>query len=196
MKRNLLAGILAFLVSTLSFGQIFRCTGEVQNGTAPISLHFTDYLQFKYLLLVEGVSIFLEETQIDQLRSILEKFKTWEALAREGQISLTKTIDSLKFSGFHYNHTFFKEPLTFYFVFTGGPSGVRPGKPPVPEGTETGEAPQTRYDLYVDTTLEALSPFRLGGEAVEKFLEALSPEHLAESLEAYEQQKALENLFN
>ncbi|MDR2313618.1 MAG: hypothetical protein LBE02_03715 [Spirochaetaceae bacterium] len=194
MKKKLLAGVLAFFVSTLSFGQIFRCTGELKNGVTPVSLHFVEYLQFRYLLLVGEVSIFLEEPHIDQLRMILEKFETWEALAREGQISLTKTIDSVKFSEFHYNHTFFKEPLTFYFIFTGGPADPDRADPAAADGVKT--VPRAKYNLYVDTTLDAAAPFRLSRETVREVLQALSPEHLAESRAVYEQQRALENLFN
>ncbi|MDR2073615.1 MAG: hypothetical protein LBP60_09325 [Spirochaetaceae bacterium] len=191
MKKKLLAGVLVFFVSTLSFGQIFRCTGELKSGTIPVSLHFVEYLQFRYLLLVGEVSIFLEESHIDQLRMILDKFETWETLAREGQIALTKTIDSVKFSEFHYNHTFFKEPLTFYFVFTGGPEQADSA---AASNTET--VPQATYNLYIDTTLEVVVPFRLSRETVREYLKALSPEHLAESRDVYEQQKALKDLFN
>jgi hypothetical protein len=190
MKKALLVSLLV-LVTVLSFGQIYRGEGNGKNGSFPISLHFVDYINYRYLLYIENVSIFLDEENIVQLRAVLEKFISWETVAATEQLSLTKTIDSIRFGEFHYNHTFFKEPLTFYFVFTGP---LRSAGTVVQSDTEIPE--QFVYTLFIDTTFDTIGSFRLSRETVEQFLEALSLEHLEETLEAYEQQKALEELFN
>lgn len=171
------------LFTALSFGQIYRCEGEGKSGPVTVSLHFVEYADYRYLLLIDGVSVFLDEENITRLQAVLEKFSTWESIAAEGQVTLTKTIDSITFASFHYSHTFFKEPVVFYFVFTGS--------------TETAELDNpTRYFLFVDTTLDRILPFRLSSQTAAEFLEALSPEKLAASWESYRQQKALEALFN
>jgi hypothetical protein len=188
MKKALFIVPLLF-VSVLSFGQIYRGQGDGKNGTVAMSLHFVEYVDYRYLLFVDGISIFLNEENIDQLKAVMEKFTAWETTALNEQISLTKTIDSIRFEEFHYNHTFFKEPLVFYFVFTGGPL---PG-----EAIRSDlEVPQFVYTLFIDTSFDALGSFRLSHDAIVEFLEALSLEHLEEALETYERQKALEELFN
>jgi hypothetical protein len=189
MKKALLVSLLV-LVSVLSFGQIYRGEGNGKNGSFPISLHFVDYINYRYLFSIEGVSIFLDEENIVQLRAVLEKFMTWETMAATEQLSLTKTIDTIRFGEFHYNHTFFKEPLSFYFVFTGPLRSAGA----VQKDAETPE--QFVYTLFIDTTFDPIGSFRLSSETVAEFLEALSLEHLEETLEAYERQKALEESFN
>jgi hypothetical protein len=189
MRKTLLVFLLV-LVPVLSFGQIYRGKGEGKNGSFPILLHFVDYSKYRYLFSIEGVSIFLDEENIVQLRAVLEKFMAWETMAATERISLTKTIGSIRFGEFHYNHTFFREPLSFYFVFTGPPglAGAVQGDAETPE--------QFVYTLFIDTSFDPIGSFRLSRETVEEFLEALSLEHLEETLEAYERQKALEELFN
>ena len=187
MKKPCLAAVF-LLAASFSFGQIYRGEGEGKGGPAAVSLHFVDYADYRYLLLVDGVSVFMEETALDRLKAILEKFRAWEAVAAGSRTALTKTIDSITFNSFHYSHAFFREPLVFYFVFTGGPIAAAP-----PNSAE--ETP-AKYTLFVDTTLDRIAPFRLSSEAAAELLEALSPEKLAEAREAWERQKALEESFN
>ncbi|MDR2470696.1 MAG: hypothetical protein LBD09_01125 [Treponema sp.] len=182
MKKPLLAAVF-LLAASLSFGQIYRGEGEGKGGPVAFSLHFVEYAGYRYLLLIDGVSVFMEEAALGRLEAILEKFRAWEAIAAESRAALTKTIDSITFDSFHYSHAFFREPLVFYFVFTGGPLAAAAEETPV------------GYTLFIDTTLDRIAPFRLSSEAAAELLEALSPEHLAEAREAWEQQKALEDLF-
>jgi hypothetical protein len=172
------------IAAPLSFGQIFRCDAEGKSGRTIVSLHFLDYANYRYLLYTEDVSIFLDEANLVQLKAVLEKFKTWEILAREEQMTLTKTIDSITFTSFYHTRTFFKEPAIFYFIFTGSRLDTN------------GAAPLAQYVLYIDTTLDKISPFRLSSSIVQELLEAISPEKLSEAREAYEQQRVLEELFN
>ena len=182
MKKNALALVLA-LTAAAAFGQMYRTEGESKNGPVSLSLHVVEYTDYHYLLLVDNVSIFVDEDTILHLAAVLEKFAAWEAIAAENRATLTKTIDSITFTSFHYSHTFFREPVIFYFVFTGGPL--------TPEGES-----ETRYTLYIDTTLDRITPFRLSSAAARELLEALAPEKRAEARETWERQKALENLFN
>ena len=201
MKKNLALCFLLVYTISLSFAQIFRGEGETKNGTSVFSIHFVEYTGYKYLFHIDGVSIFLDEDNMVKLETVLEKFTEWEETAKNEQIALTKTIDSITFSNFHYSHTFFKEPLILYFVFTGGP--VETANSPAVSGfsaeentEKNGEAPATRYTLYVDTTLERITPFRLDSKTVQEMLFALSPEKLTEAWDAYERQRALEEMFN
>jgi hypothetical protein len=189
-------------VTPVSFAQIYRGEAEAGNEAIVISIHFVEYGDYRYLFHINGVSIFLDEDNIAQLKAALEKFGAWEAIATEGQISLTRTIDSITFTSFHFNRIFFRETLIFYFVFTGGPA-VLPGPPrqAVADDAEgnsdaSGDPPPARYTLFVDTTLEAIPPFRLSSKGVQELLDALSPEKLADAQEIYERQRALEELFN
>ena len=194
MKKILLFCFFALFSVSLSFTQIYRGEGEGKNGIVAVSLHFVDYADFRYLFYIDGVSIFLDEDNIIHLEAVLEKFGEWEAIAAEGQITLTKTIDSITFTAFHFSHTFFREPLIFYFVFTGGPEKTADSA-----GTDSNAATTestAQYTLYIDTTLERIPSFHLSSKTVQEFLEALSPEKLAEAKTAHERQKALEKLFN
>jgi hypothetical protein len=172
------------MTAPLSFGQIFRCEAEGKSGRTVVALHFLDFANYRYLFYTEDVGIFLDEANLAQLKAVLEKFKTWETLATEGQMTLTKTIDTITFTGFYHSRTFYKEPAVFYFIFTGSFLET------------TGAAPLAQYVLYVDTTLDKITPFRLSSSMVQDMLDAISPEKLTEARDAYEQQKALEDLFN
>lgn len=186
---------LLLCIVSVSFAQIFRGEGEIKDGRVSFSLHYVEYADYRYLLYIDGVSIFIEKDQLVRLEAVLEKFTEWEEMAKTEQISLTKTIDSIPFSSFYYNHTFFKEPVIFYFVFTGGPPGT-PGSGTRTEGTTANsETPPARYLLFIDTTLERITPFRLASKTVEEMLAAITTEKLREALDAYEQQKALEEMF-
>jgi len=184
LKKILLLCFCILIAAPLSFGQIFRCEAEVKNGTTVIALHFLDFANYRYLLYTEDVSVFLDEANLAQLKTVLEKFKTWEALASDGQMALTKTIDTITFTGYYQSRTFFKTPAVFYFIFTGSLLEI------------SGAAPLAQYSLYVDTTLDKITPFRLSSTLVQELLDALSPEKILEAREAYEQQRALEELFN
>jgi hypothetical protein len=167
------------IAAPLSFGQIYRCEAEGKSGNMIVSLHFLDYANYSYMLYTENVSIFLDKDNLDQLKAVLEKFKEWEVLAREGQMTITKTIDSIAFTSFYSNRSFFREPAFFYFIFTGT----------ILETTST-------YTLFIDTSVDKIAPFRLSSKQVQELLDVLAPEKLAEAREAYEQQRALEELFN
>jgi len=192
-------------VIPLSFAQIYRGEGETKNGTAGFSLYYVEYTGYRCIFYINGVSVFLDEDNIAQLKAVLDKFITWEELANAEQISLTKTIDSISFTSFHFNRTFFKEPLSFYFVFTGGPvetagsTAAKQGNAADNENSENsdsgGDAPAARYTLYIDTTLDRIEPFRLSSKTVREMQLALSPEKLSEAWDAYERQKALEEMF-
>ncbi|MCL1815751.1 MAG: hypothetical protein FWG27_08050 [Treponema sp.] len=179
------------LLCTLSFAQIYRGEGEGKNGTIPVSLHFVEYDGSQYLFYINGVSIFMNEDHIIHLKMMLEKYSDWETLAAGEQILLTKTLDSIDFAVFHFNNTFFREPLTLYFVFTGGPAE----RPTELAGGMSGETPAARYMLFVDSSLEIIASFRLSSATVQELLDALSPEKLADARDAYERQKALEEMF-
>jgi len=183
IEKNLALCVLFFCTVSISFAQIYRGEGETKNGTVAFRLNFVEYTGYSCLFYIDGTSIFLDEDNITQFETVLEKFIAWEEMAEEEQITLTKTIDSVTFTSFHYNYTFFKEPVTFYFVFTGGPV------------ENTGEEQETRYTLYIDTTLDRIVPFRLSSKTVEEMYLALSPEKLTEARDAYERQRALEEMF-
>ena len=176
MKKFLTFWFLLLCAVSLSFAQIYKGEVETRNGKSGFSLHYVEYAEYRFLLYIDGVSIFIEEDQLTRLEAILEKFAEWEALAAAEHINLTKTIDSITFSSFHFNHTFFKEPLVFYFVFTG-------------------ETPSARYSLFIDTSLERITPFRLSSNTVREMQDALTQEKLSEAWDAYENQKALEEMF-
>jgi hypothetical protein len=198
MKKYFLFCFLALCAVSFSFAQIYRGEAEIKNGTAAFSLNYVEYTGYQCLLFIDGVSIFLDEDNMARLEAILEKYIEWEEIAEAEQISLTKTIDSITFSSFHYNHTFFKEPLIFYFVFTGGPEKISGAVTSEGGGENTGNSAgpvPTRYTLFVDTTLDRITPFRLGSKTIKEMQLALSPEKLAEARDAYERQKALEELF-
>jgi hypothetical protein len=178
-----------FCIVSLSFSQIYNGEATTRNGTVNFTLHYVDYADYLCLLYMDGVSIFIEEKDINHLITILEKFTEWEEMANAEEISLTKTIDSITFKSFYFSHTYFREPVVFYFVFTGGPI-EQPGD------TSGGETVLTRYTLYVDTTLERIVPFRLSSQTIQEMQDALTPEKLAEARETYENQKALEELFH
>ena len=189
MKKNLVLCFLVFNTVFLSFAQICKGEGETKNGTISFSLHYVEYADYRYLLYIDGVSIFIEEDQITGLEAILDKFVEWEEIADAEQIALTKTIDSITFTSFHFSHTFFRQPVIFYFVFTGGPvesSG----------NIKDTEIPSTRYTLYIDTTLDKIIPFRLSSKTIREMQAALTPEKLNEAWEIYENQKALEEMFH
>jgi hypothetical protein len=187
MKRASLICLMIFCVQAFSFGQIYRCEGEAPNGGVPMSLHFVDYADYSYLLYIGGVSFFLNEDNIAQLRAILEKFSGWEEIAINEGVSLTKTIGAVNCGEYHRGHSFNKSPVSIYFVFTGGPA--------LP-GAAGGETLEPEYSLFVDPSVDTLVPFNLTRDQAEEFLAALSPEKLAEARDAYERQKALEALFN
>ncbi|MDR1307170.1 MAG: hypothetical protein LBK74_06330 [Treponema sp.] len=183
VKKVPLLCLLVLCFSAAVPAQIFRGEGEAKNAAVSLSFHYIDYSSYRYLLYIDGVSVFLTEDHVSRLREILDKFDAWKIQAEAEQAALTKTIDTITTGEFHYSHTFFKEPLSFYFVFTGGP--VTPGADPA-----------AVYALFVDTTLDRITPFRLSAETVRSFQEALTPEHLEEARDAYVRQKALEELFN
>jgi len=185
MKKVFLLCLLLFAAASFSFGQIYRCEAEGKNGPMIVALHFVDYGNYQYLLYTEELSVFLDEENIAQLMMTLEKFGSWETVAQDGQVSLTKTIDSITFTSYYYNRSFIREPAIFYFIFIGGPV----------EGSAASGVQETRYTLFVDTNLDKLVPFRLSSNQVREFLDALSPEKLAEAREAYAQRKALEQMF-
>jgi hypothetical protein len=184
LKKILPLCVYVLIAAPLSFGQIFRCDAEQKSGHTVIALHFLDYANYRYLLYTEDVNVFLDEANLAQLKAVLEKFKTWETLAQEEQMTLTKTIDSITFTSYYHSRTFFKEPAVFYFIFTGSQLDTN------------GAAPIAQYTLYIDTTLDKIAPFRLSSSMVQELLDAISPEKLTEAREAYEQQRALEELFN
>ena len=190
MKKNLALCFLMLYTISFSFAQIFRGEGETKNGTAAFSIHFVEYTGYRYLFYIDDVSIFLDEDNMVRLEAVLEKFAEWEDMAAHEQISLTKTIDSITFTSFHFNYTFFKEPLILYFVFTGGSVET------VGSFTGSDETPAVRYTLYIDTTLERITPFRLDSKTVKEMQLALSSEKLAEARDAYERKRALEEMFN
>jgi len=183
MKKPFLLCFLLAVIVSFSFGQIYRCEADGKNGPMIVALHFVDYGNYQYLLYTEELSVFLDEENIAQLRDTLEKFGNWETMAQNEQILLTKTIDSITFTSYYYNRSFFREQAIFYFIFTGGPV------------ESTSDVQETLYTLFVDTSLDKLVPFRLSSNQVREFLEALSPEKLAEAREAYERRKALEQMF-
>ncbi|MDR2663718.1 MAG: hypothetical protein LBC31_12050 [Treponema sp.] len=185
VKKVPLLCLLALWLSAAGFAQIFRGEGEAKNAALSFSFHYVDYSSYRYLLYIDGVSVFLTEDHVSRLRGILDKFEAWKTQAEAEQAALTKTIDTITTGEFHYSHTFFREPLSFYFVFTGGPVTAVPGADP-----------SAVYALFVDTTLDRIAPFRLSAETVRSFRDALTLEHLEEAREAYERQKALEELFN
>ncbi|MCL1928409.1 MAG: hypothetical protein FWG07_06435 [Treponema sp.] len=189
MKKILVLCFLVFSTVFHSFAQIYKDEGITRNGTVSFSLHYIEYTDYRYLLYIDGVSIFIKEDQIAHLEAILEKFVEWEEMAAAEQISLTKTIDSITFTSFHFNHTFFRQPIIFYFVFTGGP--IEPSE----DITDT-EIPPTRYTLFIDTTLEKIIPFRLSSKTIQDMQAALTPEKLSEAWDTYENQKALEEMFH
>ena len=189
MKKIPALCFLLFCIVSLSFAQIYKGEAATRNGTIAFSLHYVEYADYRYLLFIDGVSIFMEEDHITHLETILEKFSEWEEIAGAEQIALTKTIDSVTFTSFHFSHTFFKEPVVFYFVFTGGPieqSG----------DIKDTEIPQTQYTLYIDTTLDRINPFRLSSKTIKEMQEALTPQNLSEAWEIHENQKALEEMFH
>jgi hypothetical protein len=191
MKKYFLFCFLALCIIPLSFAQIYRGEAETKNGTVTFSLNFVEYTGYRCLLFIDGVSIFLDEDNMVQLESVLGKYIEWEEIAEAEQISLTKTIDSITFSSFHFNHSFFKEPLVFYFVFTGGPEKKSGGS----ENADNTEPVPVRYTLFIDTTLDRIAPFRLSSKTVKEMQLALSPEKLTEARDTWERQKALEELF-
>ena len=189
MKKNLVLYFLLFSTACFSFAQIYKGEAVTRNGTAGFSLHYVEYAEYRCLLYIDGVSIFIEEEQIARMEAILEKFAEWEAMARTEQVTLTKTIDSITFTSFYFNHTFFREPVVFYFVFTGGPVETA--------GSFAGdEIPLAQYMLFIDTTLDRITPFRLSSKTIQEMQFALSPEKLNEALDAYKQQRALEEMYN
>ena len=188
MKKIPVFCLLLLCIASLSFAQIYNGEAESKNGREKFSLHYIEYANYRCLLYIDGVSIFIEENQIEHLKAILEKFAEWEELAAAEHINLTKTIDSITFSSFHFNHTFFREPLIFYFVFTGGPVSQQSHIP-------AGEEPPAQYSLFIDTTLERVAPFRLSSFTIREMQEALAPDKLDEAWDAYENQKALEGMF-
>lgn len=184
MKQFIFLSVLLCIVIPFSFGQIYRCEAEGKAGPMIIALHFVDYGNYRYVLYTEESVVFMDEDNLTQLREILEKYTAWKALAQDGRVAVTKTIDFITFTSYYQNRALFREPAMFYFVFTGGP--IDP----------SAANPETRYTLFVDTNLEKIKPFRLSSEQVQEFLNALLPEKLAESHEAYMERKALEALFN
>ena len=201
MKKPLALCFLLVCTVSLSFAQIFRGEGETRNGTVSFSIHFVEYTGYKYLFHINGVSIFLDDDNMVKLETVLEKFAEWEEMAGNENISITKTIDSITFSNFHYSHTFFKEPLILYFIFTGGPvetvSSPAASGPFTEESAENSrEITETHYTLYIDTTLDKITPFRLDSKTIQEMLFALSPDKLMEAREAYERQRALGEMFN
>ena len=176
LKKILAFCLLMFFIVSFSFSQIYKGEATTKNGTISFMLHYVEYADYHCLLYIDGVSIFIKEEQVTHLETILDKFFEWEEMANEEQISLTKTIDSITFTSFHFSHTFFREPVVFYFVFTGGPT----------EG----------YSLFIDTSLEKIIPFRLSLKTIQEMQEALTPEKLSEAWEIYENQRALEEMFH
>jgi hypothetical protein len=216
----------------VSFAQVYKGEAETKNGSAAFLLHYVEYSGFRYLFYIDGVSVFLDEANMERLGAALDKFAEWEEIARVERITLTKTIDSVTFTGFHYDHTFFREPVTFYLVFTGGPSGTAapesesdvmdsilddstidggitadsgagsgitggtgPGDGMADNADNAANTQPSPYTLFVDTTLDRITPFRLSSITVHDMRAALSPEKLLEAWDAYEQQRALEGMF-
>ena len=195
LKKFLAFYLMAFCFVSFSYAQIYKGEAETKNGTIAFTLHYIEYTGYRCLFHMDGVSIFLTEENIDRLEAVLAKFIEWEEMASSEQISLTRTIDSITFTSFHYSHTFYREPLILYFVFTGGPLeniGIAAGGG---DTDNSGEAPPTRYTLFVDTTLERIVSFRLTSKTVQELYFALSPEQMAEAWDAYEQQRSLEEMF-
>ena len=188
MKKILAFCFLLLCIASFSFAQIFTGEAATKNGTEGFSLHYVDYADYRCLLFIDGVSIFIKEDQIAHLEAILEKFADWEEIANAEQIFLNKTIDSITFTSFHFSHTFFREPLVFYFVFT----GILVQTAGSFEGSDL---PPIQYILFVDTTLDRIDPFRLSSKTIQEMREALTPEKLSEAWDAYENQKALEEMF-
>ena len=188
VKKIMAFCFLACTAVSVSFAQIYTGEAATKNGTESFALHYIEYAQYRFLLYIDGVSVFLDEENIARLETILEKFVEWEEIANAEQITLTKTIDSITFTSFHFSHTFFREPVVFYFVFTGGPVEQ-------PDDFLESEIPPTRYTIYIDTTLERIVPFRLSSNTIREMQEALTPEKLSEAWDAYENQKALEEMF-
>jgi hypothetical protein len=182
MKRFFLQCLLLSIVTSFSFGQIYRCEVDGKAGPMIIALHFVDYGNYQYVLYTEEAVIFMEEDNLTQIRDILEKYTAWKTLAQNGRVTVTKTIDFITFTGYYQNRALVREPAVFYFVFTGGP-------------VDSSAAAETRYALFVDTNLEKIKPFRLSSEQVQEFLAALLPEKLAEARETYLERRALEELF-
>ena len=185
MKKIFLLCFLVFCTACFSFAQIYKGEGTTKNGTVNFSLHYIDLTGYRCLFFIDGVSIFMDEDNIIRLEAILEKFAEWEAMAEAENISLTKTIDSITFTGFHHSYTFFREPLIIYFVFSSG-AGI---------SENAGESGSGRYTLFIDTTMEKIVPFRLSSQTAEEMRLALSPEKLSEAWDAYEKQRALEEMF-
>ena len=205
MKKILAFCILAFCIVSFSSAQIFKGEGETRERAVAFTLNFVEYTGYLCLFHMDGVSVFFSEDNIAQLEAVLEKFIAWEEMAHAEQISMSRTINSITFTSFHYNQTFYREPLIFYFVFTGGP--LEPDGTPRrdPEGAgnpadenspENAEAPPTRYTLYIETTLDRIVPFRLNSQTVHEMYFALLPEQLTEARSAYERQRSLEEMFN
>ena len=202
MKKVLLFCLLAVTAASISFAQIYTGEGEGRNGTVSISLHYVDYANYNYLFRINGVSVFLDEDNITSLKDALEKFFEWEALAVSEQVTITRTISSITFTTYHHDHVFFSQPLTFFLVFTGGPlrqTGTRGAflrqASNEDDIEDEGEAPPMIYSLFIDTSLERISPLRISSNDIEELLYALSPENLAEAWHAHERQRALEDLF-
>ena len=196
VKKILIFCLMAATAVSFSFAQIYRGEGEGQNGTVAFSLRFAEYAHYRYLLHIAGVSIFLNDDNLARLEAALEKFGGWETLAKTERISLTRTIDTIAFSSFHYNHTFFEQPLIFYLIFTGGPA--RPADISARQagnGDADSETQPLNYSLFIDTNFDGIAPFRLSSKTVQEWLLALSPENLAEAWNVYERQKALEEMF-
>jgi hypothetical protein len=203
-KKFLLFFLLVLAINSFSFAQIFRGEGEGRTGTVAISLHYVEFEQYRFLLRIDNVNIFLSDGNIDQLKTVLERFGDWELLATAEQISLTRTIDSITFNSFYYDHSFIMEPLILYLVFTGGPlrqSGMsgafirQAANDSNINGNIEDETQPASYWLFFDTSLERIVPFRLSSETVQELHFALSPENLAEAWYAHERQRALEALF-
>ncbi|MDR2471080.1 MAG: hypothetical protein LBD09_03090 [Treponema sp.] len=186
MKKTAIVFFLAWVLTASAWGQIFRCDGEGRQGRVSLTLQFVDYADYHYVLYIEGVSIFLDEENIGQLRAVLDKFGAWVTIAQNEQVSLTKTIGTVRGGEYHHNHTFVKKPLPLYFVFAGGPEFAAP-----PDSEER----RAVYTLFIDSGLDVVSPFRLSREQAEAFLASLTPDKLAEARAVYDRQKALEELF-
>ena len=202
MKKILIVCIMIITAASFSFAQIYIGEGEGRNGTVRISLHYVDYANYNYLFRIDEVSVFMDEDNIASLKDALEKFCEWEALAISEQAVITRTISSISFSSYHFDHVFFNQPLVFYLVFTGGPvrqrgvSGAFLRQASSEDDIEEeGETPPMIYSLFIDTSADRITPFRISSNDVEELLFALSPENLAEAWLAYERQRALEDLF-
>ena len=202
MKKILIVCIMIITIASFSFAQIYIGEGEGRDGIVRISLHYVDYAAYNYLFRIDGVSVFMDEDNITSLKDALEKFCEWEALAIFEQASITRTISSISFSSYHYDHVFFNQPLVFYLVFTGGPLRQTGSRGAFLRQTSSedniedeDEAPPMIYSLFIDSSLERIPPFRISSNDVEELLFALSPENLAEAWLAHERQRALEDLF-